>query len=144
MQRNTWQDWHHHFALRYKQSEHGNIFCQRQLKELESITYRYCNNLGIVPLTVHCQVIQNDYPEMCSNTCTLQNGLCSKRLIFFCFFNNKMLSCKNCLKQRLSKVILHFKNAVYIRVHIECVVIGSQIYNKNCWFPKHKDYPTVK
>ena len=50
------------FALGYKQSEHGNILCEmlRHSKELENITYRYCKNLGMVPSTVHCQVIQNE------------------------------------------------------------------------------------
>ena len=58
------------------QSEHGNILCEMlmQSKELENITYRYCYNVGMIPLIVHCQVIQNDYLERCSNTCTLQNG----------------------------------------------------------------------
>ena len=79
------------FALGYKQSEHGNILCEmlRQSKELENITYRYCKNVGMIPLTVHCQVIQNDYPERCSNTCTLQNGLYSKRWGYFCLFTVK-------------------------------------------------------
>ena len=40
--------------------------------------------------TVHCQVIQNDYPERCSKTCTLQSGLYSKRWGFFSLLNNKI------------------------------------------------------
>ena len=68
-------------ALGYKQSEHGNVLCEmlRQSKELKKICNRYCKNLRIVPSTVHCQAIQNDYPERCSNTYTLQNSLYSKR-----------------------------------------------------------------
>ena len=74
MQRNTQQDSHHH--LHQDTNKVSMVtFYVRQLKELENITYRYCKNLGMVPSTVNCQVIQNDYPERCSNTCTLQNGL---------------------------------------------------------------------
>ena len=31
-----------------------------------------------------------------------------------------------------------------VREHVEFVVIGGQIYQKKCWFPKHKDYSTIK
>ena len=134
-------------AFGYKQSEHGNILCEmlRQLKELENITYRYCKNVGMISSTVHCQLIQNDYPEWCSNACTSQNGLYSKRCGYSYLFNKKSPSCKNCLKKRLSKVISHFKNAVICKG--ACRVCGdwwTDLSNKNYWFPKHKDYPTVK
>ena len=100
----------------------------RQSKELENITYRYCKNLGMIPSTGHCQVIQTDYPERCSITCTLQNDLYSKRWGYSCLFNNKIPSCQNCLKKRLGKVIPHFKNTVIHKG--ACRVCGDwgQIY----------------
>ena len=52
---------------------------------------------------------------------------------------------KNCLKKKLIKLIPHFKNAVIhngsCRVCSDC---WTDLSNKNCWFPKHKHYPTVK
>ena len=53
------------FALEYKQSEHEDILYEmlRKSKELENVTYRYCKNIGKIPSTMHCQIIQNRYPE---------------------------------------------------------------------------------
>ena len=99
----------------------------------------------MVSSTIYCQVIQNDYPARCSNTCSLKNGLYLKRWEFSCLFNNKIPSCKNCLRKGLSKVIPHFKNAVIDKD--ACRVCGDQwtdLSNKNNWIPKHKDYPAVK
>ena len=64
---------------------------------------------------------------------------------FSCVFKNKLLSCKIFLKKRLSKVIPHFKNAVNDKGTCRnCGDRWTYLSNKNYWFPKHKDYPTVK
>ena len=99
----------------------------------------------MVPSTVHCQVLQNDYPERCSNTCTLQYGLSSKMWGFSCLFNNKIPCCKSCLKKRLSKVITHFKiTGIDKDAFRVCGDWWTDLSNKNCWFPKPKDHATVK
>ena len=47
--------------------------------------------------------------------------------------------------KRLSKVIPHFKNAVICKgAHRVCGDWWTDLLNKNCSFPKHKNYPTVK
>ena len=75
----------------------------------------------------------------------IANGLYSKRWGYSCFFNNKITSCRNCLKKRLGKVIPDFKNAVNCKGTCRvCCDWWKDLSNKNCWFPKHKDYPIVK
>ena len=62
---------------------------------------------------------------------------------FSYLFNNKISSCKTCVKKKLSKVIPHFKNAVIDKD--ACSICGdwwTDLSNKNGWFQKHKDYPT--
>ena len=123
------------------QSEYGNILCEMisQSKELEDITYIYGKKFGMVPSTVQCHIVQNDYPEWCSNMCY------SKWWVFSCFFNNKIPLCKACLITRLSNVIPPFKNSVVDKGG--CRVCGdwwTDLLNKNRWFLKYKDYPTVK
>ena len=93
----------------------------------------------MVPSTVHCQVIINNDPEWWSDTCTLQKGLYSDRWGFSCLCNNETQSCKNCLKQSLSKVISHFRNAGINKG--ACSVCGdwwTEMSNKSCFFQKVK------
>ena len=45
------------------------------MKRIEKYHLQILKKYGMAPSTVHCQVIQNNYLERCSNTCTFQNGL---------------------------------------------------------------------
>ena len=66
------------------------IWDAEEIKRIGKHLLQNHKNLRKIPSTVNCQVIQNDQPERCSNTCTLQNGLYYKKWGLSCFSNNKI------------------------------------------------------
>ncbi len=97
------------FAMCFKRKNHHDILLQllEELKDLQSPTLRYWGGEEnqVYPTMVFLEMISNDLPERCSNTCTTLNGTFTHRWRHSCLFNdNTVPSCQSC----------HLKNIEFI------------------------------
>ena len=98
------------FALCFKRKNHHDILIQllEELNELQSPTHRYWGGTeNQVYLTmIFLEMISNDLPERCSNTCTTLNGTFTHRWRQFCVFvDNIVPSCQSCELKNIKYIL---------------------------------------
>ena len=131
------------FAMCFKRKNHHDILLQllEELKDLQSPTLRYWGGEEnqVYPTMVFLEMISNDLPERCSNTCTTLNGTFTHRWRHSCLFDdNTVPSCQSC----------HLKNIEFI-LSPPSVNIKREIYCDQCldWWSqgvtKPKIYPIL-
>ena len=99
----------HPLAVGAKKEEHQTILAKVliQLKSLEKWKFRYCGReKKLVPMSVHCTMIQQDNPERrnASQTAGVA-GTYHKRFGYSCCYHDKIHSCKRCVKRRIRAVV---------------------------------------
>lgn len=98
------------FALCYKQKSHSDIFL-KLLEEVHDmstkVTYRYCGRTkSVVKTIVKLQMVMQDYPERCSNSCISQLGVFCHRWGYTCYYDHEVTpSCSQCALSRIRKVL---------------------------------------
>lgn len=98
------------FALCFKKKSHDDILIQllRELRELQSSTMRYWGGKEnrVHPTMVFLEMISNDLPERCSNTCTTLNGTFTHRWRHSCLFDDSLVpSCQSCHLQNIEYIL---------------------------------------
>ena len=98
------------FALCFKKKSHDDILIQllRELRELQSSTMRYWGGKEnrVYPTMVFLEMISNDLPERCSNTCTTLNGTFTHRWRHSCLFDDSLVpSCQSCHLQNIEYIL---------------------------------------
>ncbi len=98
------------FALCFKKKSHDEILIQllRELRELQSSTMRYWggDENRVYPTMVFLEMISNDLPERCSNTCTTLNGTFTHRWRHSCLFDDNLVpSCQSCHLQNIEYIL---------------------------------------
>lgn len=98
------------FALCFKRKSHHDILIQLlgELRELQSPTLRYWGgeeNL-VYPTMVFLEMVSNDLPERCSNTCITLNGTFTHRWRHSCLFDDNVVpSCQSCYLQNIEYIL---------------------------------------
>ena len=97
------------FALCYKKDNHYDIFhlLLEDMHELETPTKRYFGAERMFHDTVvYIQMVSNDYPERCANTCTAQLGAWTHRWGYSCKYDDKTTpSCPDCERDRITTLL---------------------------------------
>lgn len=97
------------FALCFKKASHDDIFMQllEEVHDMEKPTVRYFGKEKTFHRTmVFYDLVSNDYPERCANTCTSQNGTYTKRWGYSCKYDDKTTpSCKTCELDRVERIL---------------------------------------
>lgn len=97
-------------AIGFKQSDHSNVLNMflAQAKQLENPKYRYVggSEKKLLPVSIHFQVLMNDYIERAGNTGTTQNGTFTHRWGYSCFYcENTTPSCELCRRKRVDRIL---------------------------------------
>jgi hypothetical protein len=98
------------FALCFKKKSHDDILIQllQELRELQSSTLRYWGGEEnqVYPTMVFLEMVSNDLPERCSNTCTTLNGTFTHRWRHSCLFDDNIVpSCQSCHLQNIEYIL---------------------------------------
>jgi hypothetical protein len=127
------------FAMCFKRKNHHDILLQllEELKDLQSPTLRYWGGEEnqVYPTMVFLEMISNDLPERCSNTCTTLNGTFTHRWRHSCLFDdNTVPSCQSC----------HLKNIEFI-LSPSSVNIKREVYCDQCldWWSQGVTKPNI-
>jgi hypothetical protein len=127
------------FAMCFKRKNHHDILIQllEELKDLQSPTLRYWGGEEnqVYPTMVFLEMISNDLPERCSNTCTTLNGTFTHRWRHSCLFDdNTVPSCQSC----------HLKNIEFI-LSPSAVNIKREVYCDRCldWWSQGVTKPKI-
>ena len=97
------------FALGFKTDDHSDVMDQfrSEAKQLEEPWQVYCGiEKCLIWISVHLQVIMNDYPERCANTYTADNGLFTHRWMYSCRYCHETTpSCEKCRGNRVNRIL---------------------------------------
>jgi len=97
------------FALGFKADDHSGVMDQfrSEAKQLEDPWQVYCGiEKCLIWISVHLQVIMNDYPERCANTYTSDNGVYTHRWMYSCRYCHETTpSCEKCRGSRVNRVL---------------------------------------
>jgi hypothetical protein len=142
----------------FKRKNHHDIFIQllEELKDLQSPTLRYWGGEEnqVYPTMVFLEMISNDLPERCSNTCTTYNGTFTHRWRHSCRFDdNTVPSCQSCHLKNIEFILS--PPSVNIKREIHCnqcldwwrqVVTKPQIYpiQPESFLGEIKNFPAVE
>ena len=110
-----------------KRKNHHDILIQllEEIKDLQLPTLRYWGGEEnqVYPTMVFLEIISNDSPERCSNTCTTLNGTFTHRWRHSCLFDDNTVPCYQ---------FCNLKNIEFIRV---IVPIISHYTNRDQYTP---------
>ena len=98
------------FAIGFKQSDHSNILNMflKQAKALETPKLRYVggSERKLLRVSIHLQVMMNDYIERVANCFVSQNGNFAHRWGYSCFYCEKTTpSCESCRGKRIDRIL---------------------------------------
>ena len=146
------------FAMCFKRKNHHDILLQllEELKDLQSPTLRYWGGEEnqVYPTMVFLEMISNDLPERCSNTCTTLNGTFTHRWRHSCLFDdNTVPSCQSCHLKNIEFILS--PSAVNIKREVNCDrcldwwsqgVTKPNIYPipLDCFLNEIKNFPAVE
>jgi hypothetical protein len=101
-------------ALCFKMKNHHDLLLKilSDLKQLESPTIRFWGGEEKKPIStmVFLEMISNDLPERCANTCTTLNGTYTHRWRHSCSYNDRTCpSCKHCELGHIMHILGEYK-----------------------------------
>ena len=97
------------FALGFKTDDMSNVIDELrcEAKKLEEPFVVYCGiEKRLIQISVHLQVIMNDHPERCVNSCTSANGRFTHRWEYSCLYCHETTpSCQICRSIRVNRIL---------------------------------------
>jgi hypothetical protein len=95
-------------AITFKKDDHHDVLIEilRQIKKLENPELKYWGGDEREVHNTMCfmDVISNDLPERCGNTCVNNGGIMGKRWRYIMMFNDKTASCASCVAKRIDMI----------------------------------------
>jgi hypothetical protein len=132
-----------HFALCFKKKNHHMILLQllQELKELQTPALRYWGGekRQVYQTMVFLEMISNDLPERCSNTCTTFNGTFTHRWRHSCRFDDNIVpACPSCDLSNIQKILTNYSmNPQQRKSCEECSDWWSHDVTKPSVYPIH-------